>query len=61
MPLSEIPNPDGLTDPDDICAAYIERLTYKPDNPKPNHIEMLNIIDELTDQLAATLILLGVE
>ena len=31
LALSMIPNPDGLINPDEICAAYIARLTA----PKP--------------------------
>ncbi len=27
MPISMIPNPDNLTDEDEICKAYIKRLT----------------------------------
>ena len=30
MPISIIPNPDNLTDEDEICKAYIKRLTTVP-------------------------------
>lgn len=30
MPISMIPNPDNLTDEDEICKAYIKRLTTVP-------------------------------
>ena len=40
LALSMIPNPDGLTDPDEICAAYIARLTAPPPE-KPDEIAQL--------------------
>lgn len=30
MPISMIPNPDNLTDEDEICKAYIKRVTTVP-------------------------------
>ena len=30
IPISMIPNPDNLTDEDEICKAYIKRLTTVP-------------------------------
>ena len=40
IPVSMIPNPDGLTDPDEICAAFIARLTAPPPE-KPDEIAQL--------------------
>lgn len=46
LALSMIPNPDGLTAPDAICAAFIARLTApEPEKPDP--------IVELRAQVAA--------
>ena len=40
LALSMIPNPDGLTNPDEICAAYIARLTA-PLPKKPDELAQL--------------------
>ena len=40
LALSMVPNPDRLTDPDEICAEYIARLTAPLPN-KPDEIAQL--------------------
>ena len=40
LALSMVPNPDGLTDPDEICVAFITQLTAPPPE-KPNEIAQL--------------------
>lgn len=62
LPLSEIPNPDGLTSPDEICAAYIVKLTTQPEPKQQVSLsELKEKVTVLEDELAAAKILLGVE
>ena len=46
LALSMIPKPDGLADPDEICAAFIKQLTTPPPE-KPDEIA------QLREQIAA--------
>jgi hypothetical protein len=52
LALSMIPNPDGLTDANAICQAYINQLTA-PEPEAPDEIEQLRAeISELKTQIA---------
>lgn len=43
LPLSEIPNPDNLSTPEEICENYIKIVT-KPKTEKTTAYQILNIL-----------------
>ena len=50
MPISMIPNPDNLTDEDEICKAYIKKVTTVP----KSDVEILQTeVKSMTAQISA--------